>query len=156
MALAIVKAEDVRADEPRIWCLDHGTAYATLENWRADDVKEALHLRPDTAPLGRAAIVDRAVPVGIESPAAMMEHGAPRTRAGDMFALAEMLTNEHTPEATRGEVAWQEMVWRQAFNAFLSAVPEDTWTETLDQTIAASCAHMADAALVEWKKRWQR
>lgn len=139
MALMIVKAEAVHVDEPRIWAIDHAAARATLEAWRADDVRDALHLRPDSSPLGRAAIVDR-------------EPANPQP------------TNEHTPEATRGEVAWQEMVWRQAFNAALSSgftVTDDAkrrgglpGLHVVD--FVALAETVADAALDAWKKRWQR
>lgn len=57
-----------------------------------------------------------------------------------------MIASEYAPEATRGEVAWQEMVWRQAFVSMLAVE-----NYTIDDA-----AKMADEALVEWKKRWQR
>lgn len=72
--------------------------------------------------------------------------------------------NEEKPEDTRGEAAWQEMVWRQAFNAALPAVLVLVGNETghaddessFPADVCKATGAMADAALAEWKQRWQR
>lgn len=107
------------------------------ESWVVDVVRAALD-----------DVIDHDVATTAAGAEALLE--AVRARAA---ALRDAPTNEHTPEATRGEVAWREMVWRQAFNAALSAAPADGWEH---DRIVQQAAHHADAAVLEWAKRWQR
>lgn len=134
MALMIVDAKNVGPKERRWWATSFVDACDSVVNEgirSADDLHTDPYVEDDTDLDGPPthAIVDRAYPSG------------------------ERPTNEHTPEATRGEAAWQEMVWRQAFNAALT-----TMDITTDRTedIIKWCSETADAALEAWKKRWQR
>lgn len=144
--LIVVNAEDVRDGEPRRWFADEAAARRGKAIWSDGDV---LHLEPNHHRMG-AALVDRASPVGIESGIAMEMKGVPRTLAGDLHALVELL-KERGP-APEEAVATEEKVWRQAFNAAL--VNHDTLDS--DACKAEVAGRIADAALVEWKKRWQR
>ena len=104
-------------------------------------------------------VVEDAVPTSADAEALLDAVRDGATAHGGRAPLSWTSTNEHTPEATRGEAAWQEMVWRQAFCSVLSqSTPSDGDGNSLVTPVemvefAGSCA---DAALVEWKKRWQR
>lgn len=58
------------------------------------------------------------------------------------------------PEPIVGEVRWQEMVWRQAFNAAMQALIGTGRGNSVWRSVESGV--LADAALVEWRKRWQR
>lgn len=47
-----------------------------------------------------------------------------------------------------------EAFWSAAFCADLATLPESEWNDASHESRAITAANLADAALVEWRKRW--
>jgi hypothetical protein len=136
MRLMVVRSCEVMDDEPRRWFINNEAAQHAIDTWTVGD---DLHLGPNLDRYMYAVIEARTV----------MKLGLPSSGDG--------------PEDVFGEIRWQEMVWRQAFNAALAGLtsPEDDQCGIGDQStlvryVTENSAAVADGALVEWKKRWQR
>ena len=140
----MVRASEVVDGQPRVWTTDDDRPVEIFEQVRRGEIHLAHQQRAE----------------------AERVRGKPATYAVVGVPLTDAPTNEHTLESTRGEKPWREMVWRQAFTASLGFNPNaeeladvtDEETERLGPNFERVkwAAEVADLALVEWAKRWQR
>ena len=95
----------------------------------------------------------------------VLHHGAPwvviEQGCNAVAALLYRVEELEDEAAKRGDGApattsdpREEAFWSAAFCAAFAAMPDSTWLETPDVTVASCAASLADAARAEWHKRF--